>query len=270
MLDLLREQYRDVFACPACGGGIAPGDGEMSCVRCHRVYTAGDGYLDFAPDVRMKPGLGPFFLQDPLGVTRYEEQTRVAFLNIMGANWDGALTPPDEDEYLRTHLAAVDGPVLDLGCGAGRWTRTVIDRVGEARVIGLDLSIAMIDLIRAELPGLFVVRANALQLPFSAGSLGAVNCSNALQLFPEPRSVIQEVGRCLRPGGVFTAFTFRQADRPAYRYFQLQHEKTFNVRSFRVDELVTWLTSAGLELVDLRTPAGALLFTARRAVRGRG
>jgi SAM-dependent methyltransferase len=267
MLDLLLEQYRDVFACPVCGGqATVSGDG-LSCARCHRVYTAGNGYLDFAPEVRMKPGLGPFFLQDPLHVTRYEEGTRVAFLNIMGANWDRALTPADEDEYLRAHLDPVDGPVLDLGCGAGRWTRTVVQRVGDARVIGLDLSIAMIDLIRAELPDLCVVRANALQLPFVTGSLGAVNCSNALQLFPEPRTVIQEVGRCTRPGGVFTAFTFRRADRPAYRYFQLRHEETFNVRSFRVDELVSWLTSAGFELADLRTHAATVLFTARRTGR---
>jgi hypothetical protein len=31
-----------------------------------------------------------------------------------------------------------------------------------------------------------------------------------------------------------------------------------------VDELTTWLTSAGLELVDLTSPAGTLLHTARR------
>jgi hypothetical protein len=31
-----------------------------------------------------------------------------------------------------------------------------------------------------------------------------------------------------------------------------------------VDELVSWLVSAGLEITDLRSPAGTLLFTARR------
>jgi SAM-dependent methyltransferase len=260
MLELLQEQYRTAFACPVCRGPVD----RLTCAGCDRVYSADKGYVDFAPEVRMKPGLGPFFLQDPLHVTRYEGETRVAFLNLMGANWNASLTPTGEDDYLRARLAPVAGPVLDLGCGAGRWTRTVMESAGAARVIGLDLSIAMIDLIRAELPELCVVRANALQLPFATGSLGAVNCSNALQLFPEPRTVIQEIGRCLKPGGTFTAFTFRQADRPTYRYFQLQHEKTFNVRSFRVDELVTWLTSAGLELTDLTSPAGTLLLTARR------
>ncbi|MEV4319975.1 class I SAM-dependent methyltransferase [Actinocrispum sp. NPDC049592] len=262
MLDLLANPYHAAFACPTCHGPLS---GEpLFCETCERTYLADKGYLDFAPEVRMKPGLGPFFLQDPLHVTRYEEQTRVAFLNIMGANWNDSLTPEREDDYLSAHIVPVDGPVLDLGCGAGRWTRTVVDTVGQARVIGLDLSLAMIDLIRAELPELCVVRANALQLPFGRDSLGAVNCSNALQLFPEPRTVIQEVGRVLKPGGTFTAFTFRQAERPTYRYFQSQHEKTFNVRSFRVDELTTWLTSAGLDLLDLTSLSGTLLFTARK------
>jgi SAM-dependent methyltransferase len=262
MLDLLHERYHDVFACPACRRPL-PAD-PLACPDCLRIFGSEAGYPDFAPQVRMKPGLGPFYLQDPLHVPRYETETRVAFLNLMGANWDNALTPEDEDEYLRAQLSPVDGPVLDLACGAGRWTRTVMSHVGESRVIGLDLSVAMLDLVRAELPNLCVVRGTATQLPFATGSLGAVNCSNALQLFPDPRAVLQEIGRCLRPGGTLTAFTFRQADRPTYRHFQRRHEQTFNVRAFRVDELVSWSVSAGLELTDLRSPAGTLLFTARR------
>jgi SAM-dependent methyltransferase len=262
MLDLLHERYHDVFACPACRHPL-PAD-PFGCPDCLRIFSSEAGYPDFAPQVRMKPGLGPFYLQDPLHVTRYETETRVAFLNLMGANWDKPLTPEDEDDYLRTQLSPVDGPVLDLACGAGRWTRTVMSHVGDSRVIGLDLSVAMLDLVRAELPNLCVVRGTATQLPFKTGSLGAVNCSNALQLFPDPRAVIQEIGRCLRPGGTLTAFTFRQADRPTYRHFQRRHEQTFNVRAFRTDELVSWSVSAGLELTDLRSPAGTVLLTARR------
>jgi SAM-dependent methyltransferase len=264
MLDLLAEDYRTAFACPRCHGKLITDTDGLACTLCHRVYRSTDGYPDFAPDIAMKPGLGPFYLQDPLHVPRYEQETRAAFLDIMGANWNGDLTPEDEDDYLRTHLSSVRGPILDLACGAGRWTRTIVQQAGVSRVVGLDLSVAMIDLIRRELPELCVVRASALQLPFATGSLDAVNCSNALQLLPDPRAVVQEIGRCLRPGGVFTAFTFRKAERPAYRYFQRRHEETFNVRAFRTTELVTWLGTAGLDVVDLRTHAGMVLFAARR------
>ena len=264
MLEQLSETFHGHFACPSCRGPLSGAADGLRCQSCGHEYSSATGYVDFAPEIRMKPGLGPFYLQDPLHVTRYEKATRAAFLEIMGRNWDHELTAEDEDEYLRRSLAPAEGLVLDLACGAGRWTRELMRIFGDDRVVGLDLSVAMIDLIRTELPTLCVVRGTALQLPFGDGSLGAVNCSNALQLLPDPRAVLQEIGRCLRPGGLFTAFTFRRSDRPTYRYFQRRHEQTFNVRAFHTTELVTWLTSAGLELVDLQSPAGMLLFTARR------
>jgi SAM-dependent methyltransferase len=264
VLEHLNTELHDAFACPTCHGPLTATTDALHCPTCAHDYTDSAGYLDFAPALAMKSGLGPLYMQDPLHVTRYEPATRDAFLDVMGDNWDRDLTPDVEDDYLRTNLEHTDGLVLDLACGAGRWTRTLMRHLGGDRVVGLDLSIAMITLIRSTLPDLCVVRGTALRLPFATGSLGAVNCSNALQLLPDPRTVLIEAARCLRPGGLFTAFTFRRADRPAYRYFQRRHEETFNVRAFTTTELVTWLTSAGLELVDLRTPAGMLLLTARR------
>ncbi len=264
MYKRLAVRHRDNFGCPACRGRLQEHDRTLVCPQCPASYSDAAGYLDFAPTVTMKPGLGPFYLQDPLHVPRYESATRAAFLNIMGQNWRGALCANDEDAYIREHLDVVDGPVLDVGCGAGRWTRTVCEYVGVDRVIGLDLSVAMLAAIGAALPDMCLVRSSALQLPFLDATLGAVNCSNALQLFPDPHLAIAEVGRCLRPGGSFTAFTFRQADRPAYRYFQLRHEATFNVRSFPPADIATWLDAADMDLVDLTGPAGVLLFTARR------
>jgi SAM-dependent methyltransferase len=257
----------EILACPSCLGVLTTTAEGMRCSSCKHDYRDAGEYLDFGPEVRTEAGLGQFFLDDPLHVQRYELLTRSSFLQIMGNNWDSALTPQAEDDYLRAHLTAADVPVLDLACGAGRWTRTLVDHLGLTQVIGLDLSVAMINAIHAELPGLRVLRGTALKLPFATGSLGAINCSNALQLLPDPRLVLREAARCLRPGGIFIAFTFRCAERPTYRHFQRQHEKTFGVRSFSPTELVPWLGTAGLELIDLRSPAGMLLFAARSPMR---
>ena len=254
-----------ILACPDCRGSLTTTADGVECTTCGHAYPDAGGYLDLGPASRAPGGgLGQFFLQDPLHVPRYESHTRPSFLQIMGDNWENALTPAAEDDYLRTHLTAADTPLLDLACGAGRWTRTLVDHLGSDRVVGLDISVPMIDAIRAELPGLRVVRGTALQLPFATGALGAVNCSNALQLLPQPREVLREVARCLRPGGLFTAFTYRSAESPTHRYFQRRHEETFGVQSFRLAELMTWFAAAGLDLVDLRSPAGMLLLTARR------
>jgi SAM-dependent methyltransferase len=87
--------------------------------------------------------------------------------------------------------------ILDLGCGKGRFARALGER--GARVIGLDLSAAMLD----EATGIDRVRASARRLPFGAASFdGAL----AVEVFEhlEPRSLDQvcgEVRRVLRPGG---------------------------------------------------------------------
>jgi SAM-dependent methyltransferase len=119
---------------------------------------------------------------------------------------------------------------------------------GADRIVGLDLKcVPMLEVIRAELATLCVVRGTALQLPFADAPLGAGNSSNALQMLPSPRVAIEEIGRCLRPRGLFTAFTFRRSDRRTDQNFQRRHEQTFNVRAFHTAELITSLTSAGLD-----------------------
>lgn len=262
--DQLAAPLRRTLACPGCHGVLEKMPAGLRCERCGGEYRMKHGYPDFAPEIRMKSGLGPFYLQDPLHVPHYETHTRGAFLDIMGGNWDQVLSAEEEDSYLCRHLDRGDAPLLDLACGAGRWTRTLARQLGSDHVIGLDLSQAMLTAIQTELPEVAVVRASALRLPFADRSLGAVNCSNALQLLPDPRTVLHEVGRCLRHGGVFTAFTFLRADRPSRRYFQERHEQTFNVRAFSLGELTAWFDSAGLALTDLTTVADMVLMTARR------
>jgi SAM-dependent methyltransferase len=250
-----------VFACPACREELSP---EPTCGTCGTSYGADDGYLDFVGEPWGVNGLGQIFMADPLHVPLYEASSRPAFLRLMGTNWDHALSEADEERYLLERLEGVAGPVLDLACGAGRWTRVVAGAVGAEHVVGLDLSVPMLEAVRTALPAVPVVRGSALALPFGDGTLGAVTCWNALQMLPRPEQVIAEVGRCLRPGGTFIALTFRKATDPIYRYFQHRQEETFNVTAFAEEEIVRWLADAGLEPRDLGGPGTFLLITATK------
>ncbi len=110
---------------------------------------------------------------------------------------------PSDDHRLGAILENL-GPlagrrVLDLGCGKGRFARSLSER--GAGVIGLDLSAAML----AEATDLNRVRGSARHLPFGPASFDAVI---AVEIFEHlaPRSIDQvcdEVRRVLRPGGVF-------------------------------------------------------------------
>jgi SAM-dependent methyltransferase len=263
--DISKSDLKDVFVCPVCHGLLSISSLGNICNACNTSYTSLDGYIDFGPNIKMKStGIGQFMLQDPLLISRYETDTRPAFLNIMGGNWDGELTQYVEDDYIKRGLANADGPVLDLACGAGRWTRTIVDVVGQNRVIGLDLSIVMLKKMQNTVPGVLLVRADAAKLPINTASLSAVNCSNALQLFPNPPAVIKEVARCLKEGGTFTVSTYRNAKRPLQRYFQKQHESAFDVTSFAEEDIRKWLADSQMELIDISGPQCFLFFTARR------
>nr|WP_308129291.1 class I SAM-dependent methyltransferase [Actinoplanes polyasparticus] len=57
----------------------------------------------------------------------------------------------DDTALIRGHLAGLDGPVLDLGCGPGHWT-AYLHGLG-ADVTGVDLVPEFLDHARANFPG---------------------------------------------------------------------------------------------------------------------
>jgi SAM-dependent methyltransferase len=97
-------------------------------------------------------------------------------------------------------LEPVEGRrVLDLGCGKGRFARSLMERGAE--VVGLDLSAGML----ADAGGLVRVRGSACRLPFDRGSFDAVVAVEVFEhLAPEAIDrVCGEVLRVLEPGGTF-------------------------------------------------------------------
>jgi SAM-dependent methyltransferase len=225
-----------------------------------------DGFIDFCPEIKHQGGLGQWGMEQAPIVAVYERYLRPYFVRSMGRNWDGALTPADEDKYFLDHIKLMNGPVLDLACGAGRWTRTLVNQFGSDGVVGLDLSYASLRKCRSVIPDLLYLRGNAWHLPFADNRLEAINCSNSLQLIPDTPRVLKEVGRTLRPGGTFTCFTYRKSPPGMYRDFQHTLERILSIRAFALQDIELWLKAAGMELFDVSGPNLVLLFTARKVV----
>lgn len=254
----------DLCVCPACHAALDRTSTLWTCIGCGRNYPLADGFVDFSPEIKHQGGLGQLGMEIGFLVRFYERVWRPAFVRSMGKNWNRALTPELEDAYLLEHVQPAAGPVLDLACGAGRWTRTLVQRFGADNVIGFDLSFASLHACRVANPSTPLVRGNAWTLPFADATFGAINCSNSLQLIPDTPRVLQEVGRTLKPGGTFTCFTFRRSESSTYRVLQGTVERVMTVRAFRIDDIEHWLNAAGMELVDVSGPNLALLFTARK------
>jgi SAM-dependent methyltransferase len=88
----------------------------------------------------------------------------------------------------------VDGPVLDVGCGPGRY----LAEVGGG--IGLDLSMGMVREATA-VDGVSAVQGDAQALPFADGTVARVLAPHMLYHVPEPARAVAEWRRVLRPGG---------------------------------------------------------------------
>lgn len=103
--------------------------------------------------------------------------------------------------------------VLDVACGPGNFTRAFGRMVGrDGLVVGIDASATMLgrgvrDLKRTRQRNIALVRGDAGDLPFKAGSFDAVCCFGALHLFPDPIAALDEMARVLGPGGRIALMT---------------------------------------------------------------
>jgi len=100
-------------------------------------------------------------------------------------------------------LDAVAGrSVLEVGCGAGRFTEVLLD--AGARVLACDLSRA-VEANHANCrgrAGYFVCQADLMRLPIAPASFDVVVALGMLQHTPDPEAAIRSLAAALRPGGL--------------------------------------------------------------------
>lgn len=89
--------------------------------------------------------------------------------------------------------------VLDLGAGTGKFTELLTDLAD--RVIAVEPSAAMLDVLRAKLPGVETHIAGAESIPLPDGVVDAVTVAQAFHWFDRD-AACAEIRRVLVPGGV--------------------------------------------------------------------
>ncbi len=98
-----------------------------------------------------------------------------------------------------------DEHVLDIGCGDGKVTKLISERVPDGRVVGIDSSKDMIEFASSRFPGskynnLKFVNMDANQIEFEE-SFDVVFSNAALHWIKDHRPVLKGIYRALRPKG---------------------------------------------------------------------
>ena len=106
--------------------------------------------------------------------------------------------------------------VLDIATGPGTVARLAAEQVGpKGRVVGADLSEAMIAIARAKPPSpgaasIEYIVSPAAPLNVEDGAFDVVTCQQGLQFFPDRPAAIQEMHRALKPGGRVVVAVWRE------------------------------------------------------------
>lgn len=175
---------------------------------------------------------------------------------------------PFDRQLLDRFAVRVQGPgsACDLGCGPGHVARYLHER--GVRVLGVDLSPAMVELARRLNPGIEFRQGNMLSLDVGEGAWGGIAAFYSIIHIPrsEVSAALVEMKRVLRPGGLLL-LAFHFGDETVHLDEWWGHPVSVNFLFFRPDKMATSLRAAGFELEEIveREPYPQVEHQSRRA-----
>lgn len=110
---------------------------------------------------------------------------------------------------------------LDVCCGTADWTVALAEAAGpEGHVTGLDFSANMLESAKpktALYENITLIEGNAMSLPFEDNSFDYVTIGFGLRNVPDYVTVLKEMRRVLKPGGIAVCLETSQTKIPVYR-----------------------------------------------------
>jgi SAM-dependent methyltransferase len=102
---------------------------------------------------------------------------------------------------------------LDVCCGSGAITETIVERNAPATAVGADVSAEQISFARQHraYPNVSFETADAMALPFPDSSFDVVVCGLGLNYLPSPLRALEEFRRVTRPGGIIAVYVWDHA-----------------------------------------------------------
>jgi SAM-dependent methyltransferase len=154
---------------------------------------------------------------------------------------------------------------LDVGCGTGALTQTLLRVAEPSAVTGIDPSEAFLAYAHAAIPDArahFTI-GDAQALPMESGTVDAVVSGLMLNFVPDPARAVAEMVRVTRPGGTVAAYVWDYAGQMQLMRYFWDAAVALNPAALAVDEghrfplcqpepLEHQFADAGLQVVETR------------------
>ena len=153
--------------------------------------------------------------------------------------------------------------VLDVGCGTGWTSASMVRRFSPDRIVGVDPSEGMLEQFATKLgdefPAVTVeLRAeDVMEMGVADGTFDAVICAMALHWFADKPGAVARMARALKPGGVLAILTAGRGGEDAWREL-LENVGApeawtgwFAINQRDVDEMDADLRAADLDPLDV-------------------
>jgi ubiquinone/menaquinone biosynthesis C-methylase UbiE len=159
--------------------------------------------------------------------------------------------------------------VLDVPCGGGVAFRALPSE-RDVRYIAVDIDERMLArarerALRRGLSRVEFVAGDMLALPFDDGEADLVLSYSGLHMVSDPERAVGELARCLKPGGRLVGATFLADGTRRTRALHGISARRGHPRPPAREDLVRWLTDAGIADAQIGPQPGFAVFGGRRA-----
>lgn len=108
--------------------------------------------------------------------------------------------------------------VLDVGCGSGRWSKYVADKVGFIEAIDPSDAVFAAARLLSDKKNVRISKAGAADIPFADGSFDFVFSLGVLHHIPDTQLAMKHCINKLKPGGFFLVYLYYSLDNRGMGY----------------------------------------------------
>lgn len=150
------------------------------------------------------------------------------------------------ESFIKMAQISKGSRILDLGCGHGRITELLVEKVPALDVVGVDMTRPLLDRFTVT-PGsngskIELICADITDLPLSDNSFDAVVSSRVFQYVPDQLAGVREAVRVLRPNGCLVISIPNKLNVIKYLTYDQKLYSPFEVRD--------WFEACGLNDIE--------------------